>query len=159
MRDLAVDAGAGLLFISHDLTVVRLIADRLAVMYRGRIVESGPARSGTTRSTPTPGRSWPPSPCPTAPGRCRSRRWTGWSSHWSRCCGSPGNRGQPEPLPCSGAAPEGLRRSIKGSWLPVDLLQRPSALGQRRSGRDRSCCCLGAERFGLRWARPVTFGT
>ncbi|MGV9538675.1 ABC transporter ATP-binding protein [Streptosporangium sandarakinum] len=41
MRDLAVSAGAGLLFISHDLSVVRLIADRIAVMYLGKIVEVG----------------------------------------------------------------------------------------------------------------------
>lgn len=41
MRRLALDAGAGLLFISHDLAIVRLIADRTVVMYRGAIVESG----------------------------------------------------------------------------------------------------------------------
>jgi len=41
MRRLARDAGAGLLFISHDLAIVRLIADRTVVMYRGKIVESG----------------------------------------------------------------------------------------------------------------------
>jgi oligopeptide transport system ATP-binding protein len=50
MRQLTLEAGAGMLFISHDLSVVRAVADRTAVMYRGRIVESG--RSETVWSDP-----------------------------------------------------------------------------------------------------------
>ncbi|GIF53035.1 oligopeptide/dipeptide transporter [Asanoa ferruginea] len=39
------DAGTALVFISHDLGSVAGIADRIAVLYQGRIVEDGPARA------------------------------------------------------------------------------------------------------------------
>ncbi|WP_029264263.1 MULTISPECIES: ABC transporter ATP-binding protein [unclassified Microbacterium] len=42
MRDLVAESGAGMLFISHDLAVVRRIADRTFVMFGGRVLESGP---------------------------------------------------------------------------------------------------------------------
>jgi peptide/nickel transport system ATP-binding protein len=43
MRDLQQRMGLTYLFISHNLAVVRHMADRLGVMYLGRIVEQGPA--------------------------------------------------------------------------------------------------------------------
>jgi ABC-type oligopeptide transport system ATPase subunit len=43
--DLQQRLGLTLLFIAHDLHVVRHVCNRLAVMYRGRIVEMGPAAS------------------------------------------------------------------------------------------------------------------
>ncbi len=43
MRDLQERLGLTYLFISHNLAVVRHMADRLGVMYLGRIVELGPA--------------------------------------------------------------------------------------------------------------------
>ena len=39
---LRAERGIGYLFITHDLAVVRQITDQLYVLYRGRIVESGP---------------------------------------------------------------------------------------------------------------------
>jgi peptide/nickel transport system ATP-binding protein/oligopeptide transport system ATP-binding protein len=43
LRDLQQELGLTYLFISHDLTVVRHLADRIAVMYLGKLVELAPA--------------------------------------------------------------------------------------------------------------------
>jgi oligopeptide/dipeptide ABC transporter ATP-binding protein len=44
LRELKAKASLSYLFITHDLRVVRHVADRVAVMYLGEIVELGPAR-------------------------------------------------------------------------------------------------------------------
>lgn len=44
MRDLVAEFGMGIIFITHDLSVVAQTADKVAVMYLGRILESGPVR-------------------------------------------------------------------------------------------------------------------
>ena len=44
LKDVTRDTGSSLILITHDLGVVARYADRVAVMYGGRIVESGTAR-------------------------------------------------------------------------------------------------------------------
>jgi len=43
LNALKAEHGTAFLFVSHDLTVVRALSDRVAVLYQGRICEIGPA--------------------------------------------------------------------------------------------------------------------
>jgi peptide/nickel transport system ATP-binding protein len=45
LRELQRDLGLSVVFVTHDIGAAIEVADRIAVMYAGRIVEEGPART------------------------------------------------------------------------------------------------------------------
>jgi len=45
LKELQVERGLGMLFISHDLDLAAAVTDELCVMYAGRVLEQGPTRS------------------------------------------------------------------------------------------------------------------
>ncbi len=76
MLDLRAERGLTYLFITHDLSLAWIIADRIAVMYLGKIMEIGPAEQ-VIRSPQNPYTralvSVSPTPEPPTPGQ-RARR-------------------------------------------------------------------------------------
>lgn len=50
LRERQAEMGLGLIFVSHDMAVVRKVTDRIIVLDAGRVVEEGP--SHRVASTP-----------------------------------------------------------------------------------------------------------
>jgi peptide/nickel transport system ATP-binding protein len=79
IRDIQKELGLAVIFITHDLGLVARIADRVAVMYAGQIVETAPALQlfenpqhpytrGLLASIPIPGRTKPGEALGSIPG-------------------------------------------------------------------------------------------
>lgn len=79
LADLQAELGIAMVLITHDLGVVARIADRVAVMYAGQIIEEGrahdifahpqhPYTQGLMRCIPVPGRTAPGGKLGTIPG-------------------------------------------------------------------------------------------
>jgi len=80
LADLKKELGMAMILISHDLGVVARVADEVAVMYAGQVVESGAARQlfkaprhpytrGLLNCIPVPGRTAPGAPLGAIPGQ------------------------------------------------------------------------------------------
>ena len=134
IRDIQQRRGTGVLFITHDFGVVAEIADRVAVMQRGRIVEQG--RSREVLDAPQHPYTQAliaavPHGAPARPGRERRRRCWRW-----RACGKTyGGSGLfRRGRPCAGRRRTRSWRSGAGETLGL--------VGESGSGKSTLARCI-----------------
>ena len=128
--------GMAMLFVTHDLAAARIVADRIAVMYLGRIVEEGPAEVAGRRPEP----SVHPS---VARGRARVR---GSAADWP---GSPRAR----------SGRRRAARSIPGALSALDDCRAHVPVDGRVRSRQRTGVRVRAlARPRTRWPRSTPDG-
>jgi oligopeptide/dipeptide ABC transporter ATP-binding protein len=129
LADLRRRLGTTYLFVSHDLNLVRLMSDRVLVMYLGRIVEAGPVREVFERPRHPYTRALVSAIPVLDPGARRAR---------IRLAGEPPSPVDPPPTVCRfhGRCPEAVERCAR---------EMPAL---RRLGPGHLVACHRAEELG-----------
>ena len=124
MRDLQDRHNTTMLFISHDLRVVRFMCDEIAVMYLGEIVEQGPS----ARVYGAPAHPYTKALLDSVPGKGQERR--------ARLSGE---------IPSAHAIPSGCAFRTRCP-LAFDRCTREAPAMQETGGGQRAACHLLEER-------------
>ena len=119
LREIQQETGLAIIFITHDFGIVARMCDRVAVMYAGRIIESGDVR--TLFNSPT--HPYTQALMASVPQMDRTERLFAID-------------GQP---PALFALPEGCRFADRCSHARDHCLEEYPPTGQTEPGHDVSC--------------------
>jgi peptide/nickel transport system ATP-binding protein len=112
--EIQADLGCAYVLVSHDFTTVEAVADRIAVMHAGKVVELGDARELLERPM-HPYTQGLLAACPRLPSGVRSDTWADKQSPRERQDGSPW-RETPQPGDERSPAPETSPRTPRSSF-------------------------------------------
>ncbi len=163
--DLAEHRHLAMIFVSHQLAVIAQLAQRVAIMYRGRIVETGSTADGV-HGTPASlhvAAAGGPSPC-----RASRRRvvWLPPSGTWSRPPPLVGGCRFRDPLRpraadlCRGRSARWWTWAAVtdpgATWCPQPRWRRVAPPRCRAAERPGPCACRPGKRDGRRMTADVT---